>query len=162
LIWLQSQHKSSSSHNFFLTLQLNGTLLFSSSSYLFTLIALPSYALTLRIMLANLRRKVGMIAGLSAPMTNMPPSTMADGIVGPAPGSYVDAAGVSAPFTMEELGFAWPSDRATFSPSAIPLWLQEKSLTDLGLPVNGSDGIFMNVNGVNGWSGEFAPMPGAW
>ncbi|OAX36573.1 hypothetical protein K503DRAFT_867495 [Rhizopogon vinicolor AM-OR11-026] len=124
-------------------------------------VAAERYALTLRIMLANLRRKVGMIAGLGAPMAGIPPP-LADGMVAPAPGSYVDSTGMSAPFTMEELGFAWPSDRAAFSPSAIPLWLQEKSLTDLGLPVNGSDGIFMNVHGVNGWSGDFAPMPGAW
>jgi hypothetical protein len=135
-------------------------LLSSSSS--FKLISIHSYALTLRIMLANLRRKVGMIAGLGAPITSIPPSSMADGMVVPAPGSYVDATGAPVPFTMEELGFAWPGDRATFSPSAIPLWLQEKSLTDLGLPVNGSDDIFMNVNGMHGWSGDFAPMPGAW
>jgi len=110
-------------------------------------------------MLANLRRKVGMIAGLHAPMTSMPPPTLSDGITGP--GSYVDSSGM-APFTIEELGFAWPSDRAMISPNAIPLWLQEKNLTDLGLPVNGSDGIFMDVNGTNGWSGNFASMPGAW
>jgi hypothetical protein len=126
------------------------------------LIPVPSYALTLRIMLANLRRKVGMFAGLSTPMTSMAPPTLADGTVAPALGSYDDPTGTSEPFTMEELGFAWPNDRATFSPSTIPLWLQEKSLTDLGLPVNGSDGIFMNVNGMNGWSGDFVSMPGAW
>lgn len=112
-------------------------------------------------MLANLRRKVGMIAGLSAPMTTMSPPTLNDGIVAHGPGPYVDPSG-SMPFTMEELGFAWPGERATFSPSAIPMWLQEKNLTDLGLPVNGSDGIFMDVNGMHGWSGDFAPMPGAW
>lgn len=39
-------------------------------------------------------------------------------------------------------------------------WLQ--SLTDLGLPVNGSDGIFMNLNRTSGWPGNFAPMPEAW
>jgi len=125
-------------------------------------VAAERYALTLRIMLANLRRKVGMFAGLSTPMTSMAPPTLADGTVAPALGSYDDPTGTSEPFTMEELGFAWPNDRATFSPSTIPLWLQEKSLTDLGLPVNGSDGIFMNVNGMNGWSGDFVSMPGAW
>lgn len=85
------------------------------------------------------------------------------------------------PFTMEELGFVWPSDRGIFSPSAIPVWLQEQvsplvinkrpwlcsplypqSLADLGLPVNGSDGIFLQMNGANGWTGDFAPMPEAW
>lgn len=124
-------------------------------------VAAERYALTLRIMLANLRRKVGMIAGLSTPMTTMSPPTLNDGIVAHGPGPYVDPSG-SMPFTMEELGFAWPGERATFSPSAIPMWLQEKNLTDLGLPVNGSDGIFMDVNGMHGWSGDFAPMPGAW
>lgn len=37
-----------------------------------------------------------------------------------------------------------------------------QSLTDLGLPINGSDGIFLRVNGNNGWSGDFANMPEAW
>jgi hypothetical protein len=41
------------------------------------------------------------------------------------PPSYVDPATVPAPMTMEELGFAWPSERGVFSPSAIPTWLQE-------------------------------------
>ncbi|KAG2366321.1 hypothetical protein BDR07DRAFT_1396730 [Suillus spraguei] len=124
-------------------------------------VAAERYALTLRIMLANLRRKVGMIAGLNAPMTTMPPPTLNDGIVAHGPVPYNDSS-ASVPFTMEELGFTWPNERATFSPSAIPMWLQEKNLTDLGLPVNGSDGIFMDVNGMHGWSGDFAPMPGAW
>ncbi|KAG1890163.1 hypothetical protein F4604DRAFT_1709031 [Suillus subluteus] len=124
-------------------------------------VAAERYALTLRIMLANLRRKVGMITGLNTPMTTMPPPNLNDGIVAHGSGSYVDPSG-PAPFTMEELGLAWPNERATFSPSAIPMWLQEKNLTDLGLPVNGSDGIFMDVNGMHGWSGDFAPMPGAW
>ncbi|KIJ67756.1 hypothetical protein HYDPIDRAFT_37363 [Hydnomerulius pinastri MD-312] len=147
-------------------------------------VAAERYALTLRIMLANLRRKVGMIPGIGAPLQSMPPPPLPEGMVGP----YVDNQGVPPPFTMEELGFSWPSDRGIFSPSAIPLWLQEQvgrppcpltlhfiivsllttfipssqSLTDLGLPVNGSDGIFLNMNGTNGWSGDFAPMPEAW
>ncbi|GAW01563.1 Protein priB [Lentinula edodes] len=60
---------------------------------------------------------------------------------------------------MEELGFA-PGDRNIVIPAAIPLWLQEQSLNDLGLPVNGSDGIFLQMAG-NGWAGDFAPMPEA-
>ncbi|KAI9509161.1 hypothetical protein F5148DRAFT_1275400 [Russula earlei] len=47
-------------------------------------------------------------------------------------------------------------------PADIPVWLQEQSLTDLGLPVNGSEGIFMNLSRGTGWPGEFAPMPEAW
>ncbi|KAH7924267.1 hypothetical protein BV22DRAFT_1067151 [Leucogyrophana mollusca] len=119
-------------------------------------VAAERYALTLRIMLANLRRKVGMISGMNPPLTSMHPPHMPEGI------PYVESTGVQPPFTMEELGFSWPSDRGIFSPSAIPLWLQEQSLTDLGLPVNGSDGIFLQMNGTNGWSGDFAPMPEAW
>lgn len=136
-----------------------------------------SYALTLRIMLANLRRKVGMNTGVNTPVPTMPPPTFAEGmIVSP---TFVDPGTGQQPFTMEELGFSWPSDRGIFSPSAIPVWLQEQvnqflpdvspilnlalqSLTDLGLPVNGSDGIFLRMNGANGWTGDFAPMPEAW
>jgi hypothetical protein len=117
------------------------------------------YALTLRIMLANLRRKMGMTSGTSTPPTNLPPP-MPDGMIVSA--TFVEPTHVSAPFTTAELGFAWPSDRGVFPPSAIPVWLQEQSLTDLGLPVNGSDGIFLQIGGANGWIGDFAPMPEAW
>lgn len=37
-----------------------------------------------------------------------------------------------------------------------------QSLTDLGLPVNGSDGIFLQVANTNGWTGDFPAMPEAW
>ncbi len=136
-------------------------------------------------MLANLRRKVGLVAMSSA--TPMPPPQFAEGMLvpSPGPGTFVDPT-VPAPFTMEELGFVWPNDRndrSIFDPTTIPLWLQEQvlflnlplvalrhvtdlagcqSLTDLGLPVNGSDGIFLQVTGSNGWAGELAPMPEAW
>ncbi|KIK96659.1 hypothetical protein PAXRUDRAFT_825716 [Paxillus rubicundulus Ve08.2h10] len=119
-------------------------------------VAAERYAVTLRIMLANLRRKVGMIPGISAPIQNLPPPPLPEGMVAP----YVDTQAVPPPFTMEELGFSWPG--GMFSPSAIPLWIQEQSLTDLGLPANGSDGIFLNMNGTNGWSADFAPVPEAW
>jgi hypothetical protein len=59
---------------------------------------------------------------------------------------------------MEEFGFTWPAD-STFNPSTTPLWLQEASFTDLGLPVNGNDGIFLN--GPN-WTVDLGPMPEAW
>jgi len=124
-------------------------------------VAAERYALTLRIMLANLRRKVGLASGISTPVPTMPPPPLlADGrlIVSP---TFIDPT-MPPPFTMEELGFQWPSDRGIFSPSAIPVWLQEQSLTDLGLPVNGSDGIFLQMTGANGWTGDFAPMPEAW
>lgn len=83
---------------------------------------------------------------------------------------------------MEELGFAPPPNNRgnTFNPTSIPVWLQEQvrpvlplksceilmtplqSLTDLGLPINGSDGIFLNMAGANGWTSDFPPMPEAW
>lgn len=83
------------------------------------------YALTLRIMLAHLRRKVGLQSGINTPVPTMPPPPLlADGrlIVSP---SFIDPT-VPPPFTMEELGFQWPSDRGIFSPAAIPVWLQEQ------------------------------------
>ncbi|KII92405.1 hypothetical protein PLICRDRAFT_37183 [Plicaturopsis crispa FD-325 SS-3] len=121
-------------------------------------VAAERYALALRIMLANLRRKVGMFSGSSTPVPIMPSHNMDGMIVSPT----YEQGTAPPPFTMEELGLAWPSDRGIFSPSAIPLWLQEQSLTDLGLPVNGSDGIFLQMNGSNGWTGDFPPMPEAW
>ncbi|KAJ7188263.1 hypothetical protein C8R46DRAFT_1054167 [Mycena filopes] len=116
-------------------------------------VAAERYALTLRIMLANLRRKVGLNSGINTPVPTMPPPPLlADGrlIVSP---TFVDPT-MPPPFTMEELGFNWPSDRGIFSPSAIPVWLQEQSLTDLGLPVNGSDGIFLQMTGANGFTAD--------
>ncbi|KAG6837718.1 hypothetical protein H0H93_003520 [Arthromyces matolae] len=131
-------------------------------------VAAERYALTLRIMLANLRRKLterdrqqGIITPVPMPtMPSMPPPQFAqEMIVSP---TFNFDPNLPAPITMEELGFVWPGDRGFFSPSAIPQWLQEKSLDDLGLPVNGSDGIFLQLNGSNGWTGEFNPMPEAW
>ncbi|EJD03045.1 uncharacterized protein FOMMEDRAFT_20217 [Fomitiporia mediterranea MF3/22] len=121
-------------------------------------VAAERYALTLRIMLANLRRKVGVLT--APPLPSIPlPAGAENMLVSP---SYIDPGAVPAPMTMEELGFAWPSERGIFSPSAIPTWLQEGSLTDLGIPMNGSDGIFLQLAGPNGWAGDFAPMPEAW
>ncbi|KAL9711889.1 hypothetical protein Ac2012v2_004962 [Leucoagaricus gongylophorus] len=122
-------------------------------------VAAERYALTLRIMLANLRRKVGMGSGINIPApTILPPAFAENMIVSP---TFADPA-MPPPFTMEELGFVWPADRGIVSPAAIPVWLQEQSLTDLGLPVNGSDGIFLQMGGTNGWTGDLPVMPEAW
>ncbi|KZV73304.1 hypothetical protein PENSPDRAFT_574673 [Peniophora sp. CONT] len=115
-------------------------------------VAAERYALTLRIMLANLRRKVGMLPPQGA---TPGPDVMTGAFeTQPAP-----------PFTMEELGFSWPNSQGApppLNPSDIPVWLQEQSMSDLGLPVNGSDGIFMNLTRVTGWPGDFNSMPEAW
>ncbi|KAK2463284.1 hypothetical protein APHAL10511_004939 [Amanita phalloides] len=123
-------------------------------------VAAERYALTLRIMLANLRRKMGIANAPNLPIPVVPPTSFAESMI--VPPTYADPT-MPPPFTMEELGFLWPSDnRGIFSPSAIPVWLQEQSLKDLGLPVNGSDGAFLQMNGTNGWTAEFSPMPEAW
>jgi hypothetical protein len=63
------------------------------------------------------------------------PNPMQEGMVGP-PG-FVDQSGVThphpqpIPFTTEELGYSWPSDRGMFSPAAIPPWLQEQVGVDV-------------------------------
>ncbi|KAF9038300.1 hypothetical protein BDZ89DRAFT_1090554 [Hymenopellis radicata] len=121
-------------------------------------VAAERYALTLRIMLANLRRKVGLGSGINTPVPTQPPPGFAEMVVSP---TFVDPT-MPPPFTMEELGFLWPSGTGVVSPSAVPVWLQEQSLADLGLPVNGSDGIFLNMQHTNGWTGDFVPGPEAW
>lgn len=64
-----------------------------------------------------------MASGINTPVPTMPPPPFAENmIVSP---TFIDPA-MPPPFTMEELGFVWPSDRGFFSPSAIPLWLQEQ------------------------------------
>ncbi|KAI0341976.1 hypothetical protein BDW22DRAFT_1358086 [Trametopsis cervina] len=120
-------------------------------------VAAERYALTLRIMLANLRRKMGMVPpGVMQNQQMDIPAFMDPSLVAPAP--------PPPPFTMEELGVNWSAagEQRMFSPSAIPLWLQEQNLTDLGLPVNGSDGIFLQIASTNGWHGDFPQMPEAW
>ncbi len=124
-------------------------------------------------MLANLRRKVGLGSGINTPIPTQPPPGFAEMVVSP---TFVDPT-MPPPFTMEELGFLWPSGTGVVSPSAVPVWLQEQvgilcatdtcvhssqSLADLGLPVNGSDGIFLNMQHTNGWTGDFVPGPEAW
>ncbi|KAL0581880.1 hypothetical protein V5O48_000109 [Marasmius crinis-equi] len=125
-------------------------------SQLLSDVAAERYAVTLRIMLANLRRKVGLGSGITTPAPSIPPPGFQDMVLTPT--SFVDPT-LPAPFTMEELGFG---PGGIVSPSVIPLWLQEQSLNDLGLPVNGSDGIFLQMGAPNGWVGDFAPMPEAW
>ncbi|TFK91597.1 hypothetical protein K466DRAFT_482404 [Polyporus arcularius HHB13444] len=118
-------------------------------------VAAERYALTLRIMLANLRRKVGLTA---AGMPPLPPG--ADAMMGQP--SFIDPSiAPPPPFTEQELG-PWAHDQRIFHPSSIPLWLQEQSLTDLGLPINGSDGIFLQMGHPNGWMGDFPQIPEAW
>jgi len=123
-------------------------------------VAAERYALTLRIMLANLRRKMGPALSAQSAQQQMPLPQGAEHIL--VPPSYIDPTVVPAPMTMEELGIAWPAERGIFRPSAIPMWLQEASLTDLGIPMNGSDDIFLQLAGPGGWAGDFAPMPQAW
>ncbi|KAL4078547.1 hypothetical protein V8B97DRAFT_1865873 [Scleroderma yunnanense] len=125
-------------------------------AHLLSGVAAERYALTLRLMLTNLRRKLGMVPTVP----NMPPP-MPEGV--PAPYADPQVQGVPIPLATEEHAIvAQVHDFGTFKQSAIPLWLQEQSLNDLGLPVNGSDGIFLNTNATNGWSGDFTSMPEAW
>lgn len=87
-------------------------------------------------MLANLRRKVGMSTG--APPTPVPgmhnggpngpePMVLSSQFVEQGPGGVPGGVPPPPPFTMEELGLPWPGNPvANFSPSDIPVWLQEQ------------------------------------
>ena len=170
-------------------------------------VAAERYALTLRLMLASLRRKLGL--GTSVPTPAMT-TTVATGVEGGGGGmgsadenalasGAVDALlqrhqqqqhqqqqhqqqtangaldgvggnsmygggggsdGFGNPLNMEEFGFTWPVESAgTWNPNAIPAWLQDASFTDLGLPINGSDDIFLNAP----WTMDLGgPLPEAW
>lgn len=78
-------------------------------------------------MLAILRRKLGLVTvtHTSQPSAAQPVPT--DGstiLVGGAPGpNPTDPAAQAA--TMEDYGFVWPAEAEAWSPSNIPLWLQE-------------------------------------
>src|SRR6266404_983115 len=99
------------------------------------------YALTLRVMLANLRRKVdlahpggpgdAMVLGGGQPQGQ----PFADPHAPPQP--MVPQQPPPQPITMEELGLHFPQGAPAppaLHPADIPVWLQEQSLTDLGLP----------------------------
>ncbi|KAJ8463476.1 hypothetical protein ONZ51_g10230 [Trametes cubensis] len=146
-------------------------------------VAAERYALTLRIMLANLRRKVG-----------LPPAWRprrpwwawrdAPGRRGPGRGDDGPAAAVvhrpehRAPAAVHGRGgrrvgarpaHVQPGVDPALAPGTVVygsltgvVRVHVQSLTDLGLPQNGSDGIFLNVGHTNGWMGDFPPMPEAW
>jgi len=79
-----------------------------------------SYALTLRLMLTNLRCKLGMMPAVSNML-----APMGEG-VSPCIDPQVQQ-GVPTPLTTEEHGIAVQiNDLGTLKPSAIPLWLQEQ------------------------------------
>lgn len=139
-----------------------------------------SYTLTLRLMLAILRRKLSV-----GNATNTPQSSTAKPM--PTDGSMILVGGAAGPSPsepaaqaarMEDFGFVWPAEAGTWGPSNIPFWLQEavsdftewkaaplimltgwtQNLTDLGLPINGNDGVFLNSPH---WAVDMLPMPEA-
>ncbi|KIO30710.1 hypothetical protein M407DRAFT_20239 [Tulasnella calospora MUT 4182] len=114
-------------------------------------VAAERYALTIRLMLANLRRKIGMQSIQPTPTMGGP----GDSLVGPYGDPQPQA---TTNFSLEDFGFSWPD--GVFSPTNIPMWLQEANLSDLGLPSNAYDGIFIPMN--TGWSGDIGLMPEAW
>ncbi|KAH9994958.1 hypothetical protein BJV74DRAFT_830722 [Russula compacta] len=120
-------------------------------------VAAERYALTLRVMLANLRRKMG-LAPPGGPGDAMVLGSQPQGQPFADPHAQMVPPQQPPPITMEELGLHFPPG-APLRPLCIP---RTFLLTDLGLPVNGSDGIFMNLSRGTGWPGEFAPMPEAW
>ncbi|WVF70990.1 hypothetical protein IAT40_005786 [Kwoniella sp. CBS 6097] len=151
------------------------------------------YALTLRLMLSNFRRKTGALStmpgtprmsgslsqghnhGLGpaggqsnslpfAPGNNVSamsdldgglqsllslPSmegfegVAGDGMNGNGTGDGVDGNGI---WDMGLGGFDWPTE---FSPSALPVWLQDGNFADLGLPADGSDSLFLPLELAN-------------
>ena len=117
-------------------------------------VAANRYALTLRAMLANLRRKAGLATGDTSDgshqMLNAPPLPGDDVTEGSQ--STEDAfqrSTVAAPFTAEELGFNLPPEWGQIGPLDLPVWIREQSLTDLGLPVDGSDSVFLRLGDRN-------------
>ncbi|CCO27197.1 Transcriptional activator of proteases prtT AltName: Full=Zn(2)-C6 zinc finger-containing protein prtT [Rhizoctonia solani AG-1 IB] len=126
-------------------------------------VAAERYALTLRVMLTNLRRKIGLTTPALQPGDAIDVSAVTSatpGVTGFDPTGPGSATGLTGMGILDDMAFSWPAD-SMFSPSNIPLWLQEASLTDLGLPINGSDGVFLPFG--PGWTGlgEMG-MPEAW
>jgi hypothetical protein len=69
------------------------------------------------------------------------------------------AAGGSTAFTWDEFpSFDWP-DAPDFSPDVVPAWLRDSNMADLGLPLNGSDGIFLPFECVSASARSIAASP---
>ncbi|KAF8332612.1 uncharacterized protein EI90DRAFT_3145331 [Cantharellus anzutake] len=133
---------------------------------LFTEVAAERYALTLRLMIANLRRKVGLATGQQTPVhqehdlaavassgISLDHSHFAEHTASNDELGTVPAQASLPPVRLQDLTSSYASDMM-FSTATIPMWLQETSLTDLSLPVNGSDGIFLPIGFSNQWPGD--------
>ncbi len=94
------------------------TLQVEQLAQLLSEVAAERYALTIRLMLANLRRKIGMASLGPTP----PIAPTGEALMGPY-GEPQQANNATAPFSLEEFGFSWPD--GVFSPTNIPMWLQE-------------------------------------
>lgn len=128
------------------------------------------YALTLKLMLTNSRRKTGTLStvpgtphhnhGMGSTLPSQPTNTS------PAMGEFEGGLqnllnlpqmavgmgdGVNNDAQIFGDSFAWPNE---FSPSSLPTWLQDnvsysccaantQSFADLGLPLDGSDSLFL-------------------
>jgi len=130
-------------------------------------VAAERYAITLKVTLANLRRKIAQSNAQGAHMGHDAGGGQSPENLLIATGSFqtVGASGIptptAGPFTIEELGFSWPADWGPITPSNLPAWIQEQNFSDLGLPVDGSDSVFLQLGNPNGWSGVFPRMPEA-
>ncbi|WVQ96974.1 hypothetical protein IAU59_004083 [Kwoniella sp. CBS 9459] len=150
------------------------------------------YALTLRLMLSNFRRKTGALSTmpgtprLSGSLTQSQPHSLGPAAEGQsnslpfAPGNNTSAmsdldGGLQSLLSLPSMegfegvsgdgmngngdggdgtgiwdmglgGFDWPTE---FSPSALPVWLQDGNFADLGLPADGSDSLFLPLELAN-------------
>ncbi|KLT45651.1 hypothetical protein CC85DRAFT_282270 [Cutaneotrichosporon oleaginosum] len=110
------------------------------------------YALTLKLMLSSFRRKTGTMSTVPG----SPRSRDVDNSEQPN-GDRLQG-GLQSLLTMplgeadysllcDDLdNFSWPTE---FSPSDLPTWLQDGSFADLGLPVDGSDALFLPLELAN-------------
>ncbi|KAK4686916.1 hypothetical protein P7C73_g3194, partial [Tremellales sp. Uapishka_1] len=101
------------------------------------------YALTLRLMLSNFRRKTGAISTMPGTpridnLPAMPEMGQLDSLL--TLSQMEEGFDNTWNWNQEESEFDWPSE---FSPSNLPVWLQDGNFTDLGLPVDGSDSLFL-------------------
>ena len=136
------------------------------------------YALTLRLMLASLRKhRAGPQGSTAHPVGSdaslQSVSTRATNVMTHFP---PDPTVLSA---TDEFGMNWPAyiNQSQINPAMMPAWLQEgvrlglahlqhtssfmQNFTDLGLPPDGFEGVFF-PGPISGWPTELEPMPEAW
>lgn len=105
------------------------------------------YALTLRVMITNHKRRSNFTRPSTPRLFSAPPeltnAALSHLLLPPTTGTGAGD-GDGLVWSLPDAGYEWPEGMEDWSPAALPEWLQDGALMDLGLPQDGSDAIFLS------------------